>query len=400
MDDKVSCTICSKSFTKRGMPRHMKMHQPIIDQLGRDVYGDEMLALKQRVAELIATNCLLDSKIQESAKAETDARATVTALRSSNSGLLTKLRIYEERSLELAKHNDWLKLHATRMDNRMNNLTSKLIELDKRDAEACLIMSELTDQFKASEARCDKFERVVSELECDLSKKARTITNANDEITKLKTTHVNEVADLKIANNKQREKIDETSSELVRVSTLLSKQQNAHQELTEQHRRLTRNMYAARQKGFSQMSITLASHDALVFYESKHRNIVDRLALEFVEQAVGLSRENIKPVLENVHNYNIETQQAVTSAGISITVSLKSGININVCADFDTILWKYLYVELDNAQVSPTECIICYDGQADIVFGCGHSTCKSCSSKLKECHICRAKISNRITKYA
>jgi len=46
---------------------------------------------------------------------------------------------------------------------------------------------------------------------------------------------------------------------------------------------------------------------------------------------------------------------------------------------------------------SLSECIICMEQTNDIVFQCGHQSCFECAWKIKNCHTCRAYISQRIT---
>ncbi|XP_073219451.1 uncharacterized protein [Cicer arietinum] len=41
-------------------------------------------------------------------------------------------------------------------------------------------------------------------------------------------------------------------------------------------------------------------------------------------------------------------------------------------------------------------CTICLTNEKDLAFGCGHMTCRECGSKIRKCHICRKKITNRI----
>ncbi|KAH1238288.1 Major allergen Pru av 1 [Glycine max] len=41
-------------------------------------------------------------------------------------------------------------------------------------------------------------------------------------------------------------------------------------------------------------------------------------------------------------------------------------------------------------------CSICLSNEKDLVFGCGHMTCRDCGSKLSKCPICREQITNHI----
>ena len=49
--------------------------------------------------------------------------------------------------------------------------------------------------------------------------------------------------------------------------------------------------------------------------------------------------------------------------------------------------------------VEPPECAVCLDKVPDTVFQCGHEACASCAKKLKTCHTCRAKITQRIKRH-
>lgn len=45
------------------------------------------------------------------------------------------------------------------------------------------------------------------------------------------------------------------------------------------------------------------------------------------------------------------------------------------------------------------QCQICMERDKNMVFLCGHGACKECSERLKDCHICRLTIQNRIQIY-
>lgn len=44
-------------------------------------------------------------------------------------------------------------------------------------------------------------------------------------------------------------------------------------------------------------------------------------------------------------------------------------------------------------------CNICFERAKNCVFQCGHNSCKVCAYALKECHICRVAITQRIRVY-
>ncbi|XP_073061573.1 E3 ubiquitin-protein ligase RGLG4-like [Primulina eburnea] len=45
-------------------------------------------------------------------------------------------------------------------------------------------------------------------------------------------------------------------------------------------------------------------------------------------------------------------------------------------------------------------CPICLTNRKDLAFGCGHLTCRECSTRLSNCPICRQRITSRIRLYA
>lgn len=50
----------------------------------------------------------------------------------------------------------------------------------------------------------------------------------------------------------------------------------------------------------------------------------------------------------------------------------------------------------EKADSEPYTCKICIENKIKLVFGCGHSTCFSCSDKLEKCPTCREVINHRI----
>jgi len=52
-----------------------------------------------------------------------------------------------------------------------------------------------------------------------------------------------------------------------------------------------------------------------------------------------------------------------------------------------------------QAREDVIQCQICMERDIKMVFSCGHGTCKECSERLEDCHICRQKIQNRIQFY-
>jgi len=56
---------------------------------------------------------------------------------------------------------------------------------------------------------------------------------------------------------------------------------------------------------------------------------------------------------------------------------------------------KEMRVKLDRKEV----CGICMDSKKAVAFQCGHQTCATCSTKISNCHICRKKISIRVSLY-
>ena len=49
-----------------------------------------------------------------------------------------------------------------------------------------------------------------------------------------------------------------------------------------------------------------------------------------------------------------------------------------------------------KAKENATQCQICMERDKDVVFMCGHGACARCSNKLRDCHVCRKTIQNRI----
>jgi len=41
-------------------------------------------------------------------------------------------------------------------------------------------------------------------------------------------------------------------------------------------------------------------------------------------------------------------------------------------------------------------CQICFDARRDTIFTCGHGGCGRCLARLTNCHICRARVTDRI----
>ena len=52
-----------------------------------------------------------------------------------------------------------------------------------------------------------------------------------------------------------------------------------------------------------------------------------------------------------------------------------------------------------QAREDAIQCQICMERDKNVVFFCGHGACKECSERLKDCHICRKTIQNRIPFY-
>ena len=67
-----------------------------------------------------------------------------------------------------------------------------------------------------------------------------------------------------------------------------------------------------------------------------------------------------------------------------------------------TIVDKSKMKELENkieALEGQQRCSICMDRLNKVVFTCGHPACFECAQSLKECHICRKDIQQKITLY-
>ncbi|XP_052830990.1 E3 ubiquitin-protein ligase MIB2 isoform X1 [Octopus bimaculoides] len=52
--------------------------------------------------------------------------------------------------------------------------------------------------------------------------------------------------------------------------------------------------------------------------------------------------------------------------------------------------------EFNNKQLSDEMCLICMERRRDMVFDCGHTTCKKCGEVLDDCHMCRKHIMKKI----
>lgn len=54
--------------------------------------------------------------------------------------------------------------------------------------------------------------------------------------------------------------------------------------------------------------------------------------------------------------------------------------------------WKTMYHDLLELHT----CSICFEEKKNIIFGCGHGSCKTCSLSLSDCPMCRKPISTKI----
>ncbi|KAL9298175.1 hypothetical protein ACSQ67_024071 [Phaseolus vulgaris] len=54
------------------------------------------------------------------------------------------------------------------------------------------------------------------------------------------------------------------------------------------------------------------------------------------------------------------------------------------------------FAAVESNAAAAEGCMICLANEKNMAFGCGHMTCFECGSKIRKCHICRRKITNRI----
>ena len=59
---------------------------------------------------------------------------------------------------------------------------------------------------------------------------------------------------------------------------------------------------------------------------------------------------------------------------------------------------NYLKFHVEHSKSEKIECCICQDNYIDTVLvACGHRVCYNCSSTIKHCPMCRAKITFHVT---
>ena len=62
------------------------------------------------------------------------------------------------------------------------------------------------------------------------------------------------------------------------------------------------------------------------------------------------------------------------------------------CPDCKINVWKAKYQEL----LEQHTCSICFEEMKNMIFGCGHGSCKTCSHSFSNCPICRKPIATKI----
>lgn len=110
---------------------------------------------------------------------------------------------------------------------------------------------------------------------------------------------------------------------------------------------------------------------------------------EFHEQNKYVER--LRQKLDNVPQFPIrmaeETKQKLTIPSKAIFADESKADVVEV----------YKTISLSrNPTLTSQSCTICLSNEKDLAFGCGHMTCRECGSKIRKCHICRKKITDRI----
>lgn len=110
---------------------------------------------------------------------------------------------------------------------------------------------------------------------------------------------------------------------------------------------------------------------------------------EFHEQNKYVER--LRQKLDNVPQFPIrmaeETKQKLTIPSKAILADESKAAVVEV----------YKTISLSrNPTLTSQSCTICLSNEKDLAFGCGHMTCRECGSKIRKCHICRKKITDRI----
>lgn len=89
---------------------------------------------------------------------------------------------------------------------------------------------------------------------------------------------------------------------------------------------------------------------------------------------------------------NSEIQQKIAAEGAPINAP-----TLMDATDYDARVRS-----LENqvrAMQDDKQCQICMERDKNMVFLCGHGTCRECSERLQTCHVCREPIQNRIQTY-
>ncbi|CAI8591896.1 unnamed protein product [Vicia faba] len=101
--------------------------------------------------------------------------------------------------------------------------------------------------------------------------------------------------------------------------------------------------------------------------------------------------ERLRQKLDNVSKFPMKIAQE-SGEKIAITSSVMSAGESKVPA---VEVSKTISLSR-NPTLTSQCCTICLGNEKDMAFGCGHMTCRECGTKIRKCHICRKKITNRI----
>ncbi|CAL5196524.1 unnamed protein product [Lathyrus oleraceus] len=119
------------------------------------------------------------------------------------------------------------------------------------------------------------------------------------------------------------------------------------------------------------------------------QNECNKAKREFQEQNNYVER--LRQKLDNVTKFPMKIAQesgekiAITSSVMSTGESKVPAVEVSKTISLSR-----------NPSLTSQCCTICLGNEKDMAFGCGHMTCRECGSKIRKCHICRKKITNRI----
>ncbi|BAT89735.1 hypothetical protein LR48_Vigan08g065100 [Vigna angularis] len=117
------------------------------------------------------------------------------------------------------------------------------------------------------------------------------------------------------------------------------------------------------------------------------QNECAKVKIELQEQKKSVQRLTLELEKSKVHvRVTEDTRQKLVSASSEIpTVEYAAGAEVSQPISLSR-----------NLSTTRQGCSICLTNEKNMAFGCGHMTCLECGSKIRKCHICRMKITNRI----